>query len=250
MYHNKGLAFRLLTPPVVNKGFVKNADNCNYEIYVTEILNQSKWFISRFHKPFLQSEDQSHGECDVYSGTYGLDYKLLASTTELLAHRVHSVQIAKTMDGMFRYYNKNPDEKPTTVTHVFYVVKNKSIDELEIYSASTTKQYGIEKDVKDFLRIMKTQKNLLLFFCFRFYFKGDMPDNALEIVRSFLQDCYQTSFMFRSKHCPEYDTYMITVLNNDFVLMQVKNNTLNIIDTVPKSKSPTFIELQNYCLWG
>ena len=97
---------------------------------------------------------------------------------------------------------------------------------------------------------MKTQKNLLLFFCYRFYFKNNTPDNAPEIVRSFLQDCYQTSFMFRSKHCPEYDTYMITVLNNDFVLMQVKNDTLSIVDTVPKSKSPTFIELQNYCLWG
>lgn len=246
MYKNTGLRFRILEAPLVNKGFVKNEEKCNYELYLVEMLNQSNWFSLKYKNPFIWSSDQAHGECDAYSGEYGLDFKLIASTTELLARNVHSVQIAKEGEGIIRFYEKNPTEKPTTVTHVFFVVKNQDITGLEQLRSTKTRKYGVEKDVNDFLNLLEKKKNLMLFFCYRFYFKNNTPDNAVDIIKFYLQEWYKSSFEYRKKYCPDFDTFVITIFYDDFIIMKVNEIQLEVIDIVSANKCPTYMLLKNY----
>lgn len=251
MYHNTGLRFELLAAPLVRKGFVKNEKKCNYELYLVEMLNHSEWFSSRHKQAFIWSESQSNGECDTYSGDYGLDFKLIASTTELLARSVHSIQVTKEENGMFVYSERKQKKKPTTVYHIFFALKDKTLCELEEYRNNKQKSFCMEKDIRDFLKNLETKKNLLLFFCYRFNFVNDIkPNNAVDIIRWYLQLWYKSSFEYRKKYSPNYDTFLVTVYYDDFILMRVTGNDLEVIDIIPTSECTTYKLLQDYHPWG
>lgn len=93
------LKLKLIEAPLIIKNYVKGDERCNYELYITEILNASKQFKQRFCLPFCAPTSQSNGECDSYAGEYGLDYKLIASKTALQARSIFSPQIRKIANG-------------------------------------------------------------------------------------------------------------------------------------------------------
>ena len=82
--YDQTLRSRRLPAPIIISNFV-SGDPTKYETYLIEFINQSEWFAAHFSKKFVEPESESHGECDCYSGDYGLDFKLIASQSELTA---------------------------------------------------------------------------------------------------------------------------------------------------------------------
>ena len=78
---------KLLPAPYIIKNFVGGEDNCNYEIYLLELLNSSAWFSAHYPGGFTKPSSESHGECDAINQIYQIDFKLLASKTALQARR-------------------------------------------------------------------------------------------------------------------------------------------------------------------
>ena len=84
---------KLLPAPYIIKNFVGGEDNCNYEIYLLELLNSSAWFSAHYLGGFTKPNSESHGECDAINQIYQIDFKLLASKTALQARSVLSDQV-------------------------------------------------------------------------------------------------------------------------------------------------------------
>ena len=55
---------KLLPAPYLIKNFVSDENNCNYEIYLLELLNESEWFCVRYPEGFKKPVSESNGECD------------------------------------------------------------------------------------------------------------------------------------------------------------------------------------------
>ena len=82
MVYDKSLRLHLLPSELIVKGFVKGEEQCNYEYYLLELVNQSSFFISLSHgQRYSAPESEAHGECDCISDAYQLDFKLIGGNT-------------------------------------------------------------------------------------------------------------------------------------------------------------------------
>ena len=229
-----------LEPSFIIKGFNSDPKN-NYEYYLTELLNNSDWIAKEFRELFVWNPSQSNGECDAYSGEYGIDYKLTASNTLLQALSLFKDRIISPIDGvLLNIGSKDTGSIKTTKLYVALRGLNQFDLEMRFNNPHINKQ-GEEKDVYLFLKSLSRNKNLLLFFPYRFSFDDQIkPNDGYEIIVEALQDSFGQSFVFRSNHVQECDTFFITLYYNDFMLMKVLNNQLHLVDIVPTTKCPTF----------
>ena len=68
--NNSPLHLQMLEASLIITDYVPGDSLCNYEIYLKEIINASAWFSQHFPIPFCSPENESHGECDYYSGDW------------------------------------------------------------------------------------------------------------------------------------------------------------------------------------
>lgn len=121
---------KLLPSSCIIKNYVGGEDNCNYEIYLLELLNQSVWFAARYPGTFKKAESESHGECDAINYNYQIDFKLLASKTALQARSILQPQIYKDQNGViFHCESRNPGGM-IQVTRLYAALRGKSLADL------------------------------------------------------------------------------------------------------------------------
>lgn len=123
------------------KNYVAGDTACNYETYLTEIVNASSWFSSALPTSFCSPPSESHGECDAYSGEYGLDFKIIASKTAMQARSIYSFQIIRMTDGAYAFCESK--EKGSMYTTRFpQALRGQTIEQLLAIRKSATKKQG------------------------------------------------------------------------------------------------------------
>lgn len=241
---------KILPPETIIKGFVQNDDKCNYEFYLVELLNSSKWFADNYKERFIWRKNQSHKECDTYSGEYGLDFKLIASKTRLQASNILSSQTTLLCDGVVvNSICKRPGNE-MRATRLHAALRQLSYDDLNKISVTKYDHQCIEDDVRSFLKNIETRKNLMLFFPYKLYFDLEhKQQNAIEIILEALNSDFKQSFIYRSMCALNYDTFFVTIYDDNFLIMEVKDTILHYLDTVPINKCETFMHLLDYADW-
>lgn len=245
------LKAKLLEAPMIIKGFVKGEAQCNYEIYLRELLNASAWFQNKYGALFIAPESEAHGECDAISNQYRLDFKLFASRTSLQARSIFSEQISVTDDGAVCWsICKNPDSQMLT-TRLHAAFRGMTYSELLECRQSKIKENGIEKDILTALQTLETQKNILLFFPFLFSF--DNPPTFAEAIKSIeegINNDFGEAFRYREETANGFDTFFTCLYGDSFLLFQIIRQKIELIDTVPVCNVPTFDNLKDYTsLW-
>lgn len=244
------LMLRMLDAPVTVRNYVKNDPLCNYEFYMVELLNNSQQMRKLHPQVFVWQGNQAHSECDAYSGDYGIDFKLIASQSRMKATSNLSPQHIIDANGVTVSYESKASilnrEKEMTVTRMHAALRQTTLEDLERIR-NDTNLLPYEKDLQVFLKKLETKKNLLLFYPYEFSFQNNQhPEDAIEILTKALQNDFVTAFRYRNKVLPDFETYLTTVIYNDFVLFNIVDNQLHLMDVVPGSACPTFEHLRSY----
>ena len=244
------LLLRQLDAPVTVKNFVINDPRCNYEFYMVELLNHSPQMRGLHPQEFVWHANQAHAECDAYSGSYGIDFKLIASQSSMKAASLLSPRYRVDENGLIVGYEGKRDklnvENEITVTRLHAAIRRCSPEDLErIRRGEDLLNY--EKDVKVFLEKLETKKNLLLFYPYEYRFAEDLrPADGVERLTAALQCSFVSAFCYRSRRLPQFETYLTTVYYDDFVLLRVRDDRLYLMDVVPVSCCPTYEHLRRY----
>ena len=247
------LRYRLLSAPFLFNCYAAGDKACDYEKYLIEMLNSSSWVSDHFSTRFLPSSSQAHGECDAYSGKYGLDFKLIASKTALQAKRIHSFQIEKMDDGAYAYCSPR-DNRSMQITRFPQAIRGRSIDELLAIRERATKKQGVDNDIAEYLGTLQTDKHLLLFFPYRFQY--DEPSKVYDDIISIVHLCsedFSASLNYRANILPNRDTFFVFLYDYHFALCKWDKGTLVLIEAIPVEKSETFMHVAlTYCSteWG
>ena len=243
----QGLKLRLLPASTIIKNFVKNEPKCNYEYYLVELLNNSKWFSEHYSDKFVWCANQSHHECDTYSGDYGLDFKLIDAQTRLQASSIFSPQIEVLTNGVKSYSPSKVRGKTITATRLHAALRGNSVKDLKIIRAKEYAHQGIQSDLRTYLGTLETPKNLMLFFPYRLYFdKKSLQTDPIGTVIKALNYDFSQSFVYRASQAPNYDTFFVAICYNDFILCKVENDTACYLESIPTDKCPTFVHLLEY----
>lgn len=241
------LKYAVLKPALFLHGFVKGKDalECNYEKYLTEILNLSKWFYQQNNgEKFVMISEQSHGEPDIVCNEYALDYKLLLSSTEAEGKRFHSQQI--TMENGWIAYGVGADVPGMRVTRVHRLFDHTTVEDIERIAMNWSKNNIIEKDIHNISRTVKTDKNIMLYLPYLFLRNDLINDLDMKrIIRNELEGSFKVLFQYRDSVLGtfKYDTFLTCLYAECFLLFKWSGNHLQLIDEIEAIKSASFYEL-------
>lgn len=76
----------------------------NYEEYLTELINCSKFVTDYGNYKFNQIQEQAHNECDITNGIYSIDYKLLIDDKTMENLFFHSPNISIDENNVRSFY--------------------------------------------------------------------------------------------------------------------------------------------------
>ena len=244
------LRARLLPAVLVCKNFIEGMDDCNYEIYLREMVNASAYFKMKSNGlEYKAPEQEAHGECDCISESYELDFKLIASKTALQARNLFSGGISEITKGVLAYgdpkiKSNDPRYEPIQATRIFAAVRSLSLSELKSIRERDLKKPGVEADVKALLKTLETQKNILLFFPYVFSTEKEY-DVTADIIGTVSHD-FMESFKYRKEVASSFDTYLTFLYNGCFVITAFNGNKLTLVDKVEERSCPTYMKLKSY----
>lgn len=239
----------LLQSPLIIKNFVVGEEKCNYEQYLLELLNHSLWFQHYHPGGFSAPNSEAHGECDAFNNDYKIDFKLFASKTALRARSVLSHQIRRQQDGVIIYMTSR-DRGQIRATRLHAAFRGTSLSELEKLRQTEVKRAGIENDMINALKVLETQKNLLLFFPYEFTFKEPHEyRNAIAAIEAGISNDFQSAFQYRAEKAGEYDTFLCCLYDNHFLIMKCSADGAVLCDSVCADELPTYRTLNDYCDW-
>lgn len=250
------LTAKLLQAPLICKGFISGMDDCDYEIYLREVVNASTYFKGKSNgAEYTAPPDESHGEWDCISANYSLDFKLIASETALRARNLFSSGIHKMAEGVTVYTvpkitSNNPKYKPIRATRIFAALRPLDLAALKTIRNSKEKTQGIETDIRALLETLETQKHILMFFPYEFFTETDNDFSTVvsEVIEVLSQD-FSEAFKYRKEVAPEFDAYFMFIYAGKFVIMELCENKLKLIDTVTETSSPTYMKIKDFIDW-
>lgn len=248
------LKSRILPAPLVIRGFVPEDSRCDYEKYLTELINNSSCFKNLSEgESFKHNEKQSDGESDAVSSKYEIDFKLTESSSRLEALRLHSSNI-KCIGGVTCYSAPTMSED-LLVTRLHCGLRAlKSFAEIDAIMDDKPRNVKKDKrrvenideqvrsDIYDFFKTMKKKKNLLYYIPEEFFFEESSYSESeeLEKIRKAMSIDFQLAFGYRKERIPDYNTFISCIYNKQLLFFLFEEGDLICVDKVPLSKSDTF----------
>lgn len=239
----------LLHAIFVNKDFIIGEDDCNYEKYLLELVNNSIYFREKSNFiEYKKPKSESKGECDCISPDYQMDFKLLASTTRLHASKEFTNQIQIICKGVTSQYSPRKPNSEMQATRLHAALREYSYENLFSVLSGNYEYGSIEYDIKKFVNLLNTKKNLFFFFPYQFTFQKHYSFKyALDSINIALSKDFKESNLFREKYCTGYDTFLAFIYDDNLVISKFEENgKLKIIDCIYLFKSKTYNNLYNY----
>lgn len=248
---NNILYYKILPPYMINRNYIHGDEEiCNYELLLIELINSSPMFLSHFGKPFIYQDDQSHGESDVKSDNYSLDFKLAISSSAMQANGIFRSQIWKSNDGWIAYgESKNPKGK-LTVTYLNVALRFATTSDFERILRKEYKNQS-EREIFQFLKVLLTRKHILLFFPYKLWHKPayDIIEEGANNVIEAIENDFQNALQYRCHKYSELDTFFAFTYEDKFVLTQYKNQKLCLMDIIDLFSSDIYKQLSRYDNW-
>ncbi len=239
------LCEKMLEAPMIIKGFVYNDPICNYEKYLTEIINCSVLFLDKSKgEEYYFIEKQDHGEDDAVSVNYSVDYKLFASKSSLQALRETSCIQFISGDICLIGKSRLPSGESFPYIRLMAALRNYSYD--DFVRIRINPRTDIDKELLFVIKSLCVKKNILLFYPYYLFFsEKKVFENGIRIIEEALNDDLHELLLLREKEVPDYDTFFCTIYENNMLFFEMEKNTLYFKDNVELKLSRLFMELRD-----
>jgi len=241
---NEDFCIKHLKVSFVKKDFVENFE-ANYEEYLTEFINSSKFVIDNGNKKFRIIKKQSHGECDITNDQYTIDYKLLMDNKTIENMNYHSESISVDKNGAVIYgaSKKTGEFKIYIFLNILKNFSNNDIKEIESTERSNLTEF--QKIVKDYINKIKKDKNMLYFIPYKLYFQDKKMDKEmLNCVVDKLNEGLKGFLEYRNAHIKNKDTYFSFISNENIVFLKYEKG-LKLYDIVSLKESKLYLKIES-----
>lgn len=245
------IKFQQLPPSAIIKGFVDGETECNYEIYLLELLNKSEYFREKGKSEFQMPLDESHGECDAVADDYRIDFKLLSSSSRLQASNLFSPSITNLGNGITAIGESRKPNGEIKATQIHVAFRFRTVSDLIRLKAERQhiRKQCLEKDIINVLNMLEKQKNLLLFFPYIFNTEVEITTNELDdIILNAISYDFSSLFAYRHIKAQSLETYLLTIVRDEFNIFKIFNKKLKLIEKLSCSELPTFVKLKSYSI--
>lgn len=232
------------------------------EDYLVELVNSMPYFLEKSEGEYYsRPQSESHGECDCVSSKYALDFKMICSKKMLQAKNIFSPGLYIDKDNGVRIETgakvAPPDDFPEESAKREEMSKRyKPIETMiphKAFRSFSLEELRRDEDTRGMIEKFEVNKNAFFFYPFVFYLKKVEiePDVGISHTCRLLSEDFQKLFQERSSLHPELDSYFCFLysswneqehdyMDDCFVISEIVDNRLQIIDVKPISVSPIF----------
>ena len=241
---DKTLQEKMLDAPLIIRDFVNDEPKCNYERYMTELLNCSTFFMNKTKgEKLCWIEKQDHGECDAVTSDYSIDYKLFSTCSSLQAKRETSGSIIKCGEGCIAFgIARLPAGEQFKYIRTVAALRKYSLKELKRISDDS--KDCIEKNVSGILKNLRTKKNLLLFYPYIMSFSE--PHTFIDGCKC-IEDAFNYDLnnirIYRKSIASGFETYICTIYDNNLLIFQDIGKKWAMKDSVDMMSSEIYKDL-------
>lgn len=238
------LRIKTLEIGFVKKDFIGNFKT-NYEDYLTEFINKSRFVKDKGNKKFAIIEKQSNGESDITNGIYSMDYKLLVDkkTIENMFYYNETITVDKNGAIIYGASRKTGKWKKYIFINILKGLSENDIK--NINNMPKSKLDNVQKLVKDYIRNIEKDKNILYFIPYNLYFKNQTMDiDKLQSVAKKLSEGLRGFMEYRLAYIKDKDTYFSFISNENIVFLKYENG-LKIYDIVPLKESKLYLKIED-----
>lgn len=240
--NNKELMFIPLKTSFVKNNFIENYES-NYEEYLTQFINNSRFVSDYGNEKFIHIKEQSKGEVDAENNFYQIDYKLLIDNKTMESLKYYSerisidnngarILIASEKDGTWRRY---------LLTNI---MKNMSREDFEKLENQDSKELDeLTLLVKHYLNKISRDKNILYFLPYNYFYQNTIMGEKeyLLLANKFTKDL--NGFMEYRKGKTKKDTYLCFIVKRKVVFLKYVNNKFVLYDVVDENVSAKYEKL-------
>ncbi len=241
---DKTLQEKILDAPFIIRDYVNDEPECNYERYLTELINHSTLFMRKSKGAVYKwSEHQDHGEPDAVSENYSIDYKLFVMKSRLHGLRVTSSSITKVRNGVITFgLGRWPVGKPFTCFRTVAALRSCSIEDLN--RIADTPDGDIEKEISIILKSLRVKKNLLLFYPYILSFsEPHMFDDGCKSISEAFNEDLSNIITYRKTVVSGFDTFLCTIYDKNLLIFELIADTWELADFVELRQSKTYMDL-------
>lgn len=235
---------KMLEAPYVIRDFVNDEPECNYERYLTELINNSEYFMRKSKgKAFQWVENQDHGECDAISEIYSIDYKLLATRSSLQGLRETSGSITKYLDGAYEFgVGRWPKGVKFTYLRTAAALRHYSGEDF-LRIANNPSDFA-EKEISTILKSLRVKKNLFLFYPYIMSFsEPHIFENGCKSIEEAFNNDFHEICLYRRREVPGFDTFLCTVYDQKLLAFEDDDGFWRLVDSVDLFESEIYEDL-------
>lgn len=244
------MRIKILPEYLIIHNFVHGIDYCNYEKYLVELINNSDYFLQLGKSKYQHPKVENNGENDAIADDYSLDFKLAASSSMLQAKSILTPQVF--INGALTLHSV-PKVQDGCVQSVWLhtALRDKKLDDLQMIRNKKTKECSfIEKDVQSFLKVLETNKNILLFIPYEFSFDNKISfENAVNSINEGIKSDFTVACKYRIGIVTNKDTFFCCVYDKSMLFFKFRKDDLLFIESVSLNTSPIYQKLLEYNMW-
>lgn len=253
---DKTITVSYLHAALVCRNFIKGISDCNYEVYLREMVNSSSYFLKLSNgEKYCKPPSEVHGEYDCITENYSIDFKLVGSSSFLRAKNLLTGGIwvmpnGGVMNVSSKITDDNPKYKPLDATWIHVALRSKTLDDLKAIGKGFYKDKEVEKDIRAYLKKLETKKNILLFLPYEFFTEQTTSlELEIEEIISALNGDFAESLRYRKEVARQYGTAFVFLYSGYFIITCFDGTALHYVDKVHESFCPTYLELKSYTDW-
>jgi len=243
-YYREGgyMSFYVVEPKYLMLNGKNAFPGVTYEHFLIDVINFSQFFSSKrpFTERYKLNECQDHGEDDVYSSTYQLDFKLLVDEDIMreLYRNMPEIDYSQMSKGfIFTKTKEKVSEIPGN--HILMDIMECSIEELrnEHYKNNT---------IRSLVKNIKKRKNLFMYYPYEY---EDVTVSMMRDLESAVTEIFKNMLSFRDELSLNKDTFVCFKINRYFVILKWTGKSMVVRDTVDDLLCANYRELKTYSVY-
>lgn len=242
-YDKNEIYMKLLQKTLINNNLTDGYD-CNYEIYLTELINNSK-FVKDFHGEFKLIDEQSHGECDISNKNYDIDYKLFVDNSLMESISLYSAQYIIDKEKACVAFCASMKTGSGKGYYLIKILRNYKYEDILRISNKLTKElkYEYERSIITLIINCEIDKNILFYLPYEIFFENiKINKSSAKFIIECLNSDIECILKYRNTKVNK-DTYISFVSQDKMIIAQYIGNKLELYDIVNLNCSKIYQEI-------
>lgn len=165
----ENMKIKALPAGTVVDNFIQGIGSYHYSDYLLEIVNETPFFLGKSKgEVYISPSSEAHGECDCISQHYQMDFKLIASKSELQARSIFSPQIyydnGEAIYCASRIDSQSKNYHPIKATRIFAALRSLSLNDLLRIRKQESYGCQIDCDISLLMKTLETKKKSVSIF--------------------------------------------------------------------------------------